>query len=171
MLFRSRLAYVEETRDGAVNLVLHNLAAGDEFVLAENVRAEYLGPIRIFVTNNTVTWSEPAVSDGISKIVAMDLPGNTTRILHDAVTGYLTGATDEHFITEEYVYRRDKRDRIVIRRYTADGREKELADFVATGLAGQSRVIGRYAAWVNPERKIVLEPLDGHGDKISFRPF
>ncbi len=55
-------------------------------------------------------------------------------------------------------------------RYDADGKRKKLAEFNADGFAGQSQILGGRAVWVNPDRRIVIQPLTG-GDRKIFRPF
>ncbi len=107
----------------------------------------------------------------MSRIRAYDIPTGTTRLWADDVIGDLTGATDDFFITEQYVTNSPEgADRIVLRRYDAEGRAVKLADFRAQGLAGQSRILGDRAAWVNPERRILLQPLAG-GDRTRFDPY
>lgn len=61
-------------------------------------------------------------------------------------------------------------ERTVIRLHEVGGRERKLADFRTTGLSGQSRILGNRAVFVNPDRRIVIVPLDG-GDRRSFKPF
>ena len=95
----------------------------------------------------------------------------TTRTWADAVDGELTGAADNHFLTEEYVLgNNNMTERIVIRLREVEGNERKLADFRADVLAGQSCIRGDRAIFVNPDRRIVVAPLDG-GDRVNFRPF
>lgn len=88
----------------------------------------------------------------------------------DGVTGELAGASDTHFVTAEYLEEFAAPMKVRVVRYDAGARTKKLAEFRADGLAGQVRAIGNRAAWVNPDREVVLAPLAG-GDRTAFKPF
>ena len=61
-------------------------------------------------------------------------------------------------------------DRIAIRRYDTTGEMKEVADIRADGLAGQARIAGERAVFVNPSRNIVVAPLAG-GSRKEYTPY
>lgn len=164
------LAYTEFGTD-RTRVLLHNLASGEVSVVSENVLLPAYFEHELFLSGNSVVWNESAASPELSRIMAYDIPSATTRLWADDVIGDLTGATDDFFITEQYVNNfPEGADRIVLRRYDADGKTVKLADFRADGLAGQSRILGDRAAWVNPERRILLQPLGG-GDRTRFDPY
>ncbi len=155
---------------GAFRITLHNLDSGESRVIQESVRNQWSEDVPLYLTLNALVWSEPT-SGGLSRVTRYDLPSDEVRVWSDSVVGVLTGATDEFFITEEFVENfPDEANRIVVRRYNAEGVVTKLADFRADGLAGQSRILGNRAAWVNPDREIVLAPLAG-GDRKQFKPF
>jgi hypothetical protein len=166
----NRLAYLTAQDEPTASLILHDLATGDEVLIATGIRTPYNEYARLVLTDNAVVWSEPSSATS-SRVIRYDVPTGLTRVWADGVVGQLTGATDTAFVTEEYVDRWPRRpNQIVIRRYQEDGRSKKLATFRANGLAGQSQVIGNHAAWVNNDREIVLAPLTG-GNRTIFRPF
>lgn len=163
-----RLVYVVQD-GGVISVIFRDLRMGAEIALAVDIRATSVEDINVAIANNTIVWSEP-LSDGPSRIMAYDVPTGETWVWVDAVDGRLAGASDTHFVTQQRIIRVNKDDKIEIRRYDAEGKSKELADFSADGQAGQARVLGNFAAWVNPKREVVLSPLTG-GDKIKFDPF
>lgn len=163
------LAYQVRPDEGSQQLFLLDLASEEEPVLLAE-----LPPSTAFesvhITDNKVVWDEwtGITSAGVK---AYDIPSGTTRTWADAVDGKLTGAADNHFLTEEYVLgNNNMTERIVIRLREVEGNERKLADFRADGLAGQSCILGDRAIFVNPDRRIVVAPLDG-GDRVNFRPF
>ena len=168
-LRRNWLAYIEESLEGPVRVILRDLGTDESIIVADGLRLEFRCPA-LFLAENSLVWSEPT-ADGLSRVYVYDIPSDTTWLWADAVLGRLAGASDEYFVTEEYVERLpQKPDKFIIRRCDLDSDVREFADFHADGLAGQTGVIGDRAVWVNPERKIVLAPLGG-GDRIIFRPF
>ncbi|MGE3182919.1 MAG: hypothetical protein AB7N71_14910 [Phycisphaerae bacterium] len=147
---------------------LSDLATDDETVIATNVR--FAGRTPAFLTNNTVLFATIG-STGDTRVSRYDLTTGVTTVIVDAVSGFVTGASDDFFITEEDVFTNDDATRrIAIRRYDDEANNKKLAEFRADGLAGQSRIIGDRAIWVNRERKIIIAPLAG-GDRTSIKPF
>lgn len=160
------LAYAESMGDDW-RVVIRDLAAGTTTLIAEQIRV-YSAPA-VFLTENRVVWTEPASFDS-ARVSAYDIPTAITRVWVDLVSGQLAGATDTYLVMEHQYVNDNGVGRIAVRRIDSEGMEKELADFRFDGLAGQSQVIGDQAAWVNPDRKVVLAPLAG-GDRISFRPF
>lgn len=164
------LAYLSTNEDlTAFQLALHDLDTGETQVIEEHTRAVELEDV-VYLTLNTLVWSEPTSGDLI-RVNRFDLVSSEQSVWADSVIGQLVGATDDFFITEERVENfPDEANRIVIRRYNAEGVATKLADFRADGLAGQSRILGNRAAWVNPDREIVLAPLAG-GDRKQFKPF
>ncbi|MCC7292028.1 MAG: hypothetical protein IT449_08215 [Phycisphaerales bacterium] len=164
------LAYLSVNADLATfQLVLHNLDTGEAQVIEEHTRSLESQDV-VYLTLNTLVWSEPT-SGGLIRVSRFDLAGGGQNVWADSVVGRLVGATDDFFITEERVENfPDEANRIVVRRYNAEGVVTQLADFRADGLAGQSRILGNRAAWVNPDREIVLAPLAG-GDRTQFKPF
>ena len=148
-------------------IILHDLATDETTVIAQNLDN---GFVPLFLTDNRVVWAERASGD-LLRVWAHDLPSGTTFVWADAVEGDLVGASDDFLLTEEYIDRSpDKPDRIAVVRYDADGKRKKLAEFNADGFAGQSQILGNRAVWVNPDRRIVVQPLAG-GDRKIFRPF
>ena len=161
------LAYAEMV-GYTTRVMLRDLSTDETTVLASDSRNDW--GTRVLLTDNAVVWSEWNQFDSV-RIVIYDIPTATTRVWIDAVGGMLTGATDDYFITEESVYNENTGvERIIVRRYDSEGQERKLADFRADGLAGQSCIIGDNAAWVNPDREVLLAPLAG-GSRTSFRPF
>jgi hypothetical protein len=166
----NRLALVERADDGSLFLSLRDLSTDTSTVIAERLRMSFRVEARVVLTDNSLVWSEPA-DDGLSRILRHDLTSGVTRVWVEAARGELAGATDEFLVTEEPIYRRpDRADQISVHRYDLGGERRTLATFRADGLAGQTRVIGNRAVWVNAERKIVIAPLNG-GDRTIFRPF
>ncbi|NOT00284.1 MAG: hypothetical protein HOP29_06615 [Phycisphaerales bacterium] len=162
-----RLVYSAATIDGGAVVVLRNLATDEETIVDEGGTAVVF---ELGLADNSVVWAEYGLGD-TRRVWRFDIPTGTKRLWVDGVVGRMAGASDEFFVTEETVYRLPQApDKLVIRRYDADGRMRQLASFRADGLAGQTRVIGSRVAWVNPERRVVLAPLAG-GDRITFRPF
>lgn len=166
-LHAGRLAYVRESGAETSEIILHDLATDETTVIAGNLDD---GFVQLFLTDNRVVWGERG-SGGLLRIWAHDLPSGTTFLWADAVEGDLVGASDEFLLTEEYIDRSpDKPDRIAVVRYDAEGKRKKLAEFNADGFAGQSQILGDRAVWVNPDRRIVIQPLAG-GDRKIFKPF
>lgn len=164
-----RLAYFEIPADGAARIVLRDLSSQESIEVASNLRAAAYS-IGLVLTGNTLVWSD-GTDGGVSRIMAYDITTGTTREWVDAARGRLAGATDDYVVTEERVDRfPNKPDRLVIRKYDIDGKPKQMADFRADGFAGQTRVLGDRVVWVNPDRRIVVQPLPG-GDRKIFRPF
>ncbi|MCB9854022.1 MAG: hypothetical protein H6819_13050 [Phycisphaerales bacterium] len=166
----NRFAYVALVNNGVV-VALRDLATGESTILPEgNVGS---GPFvtDVYLTPNSVVWSQYASPDLI-RVSRYDIPTGQTRVISEGLVGRLAGATDEFLLTEEYVYRNDngKADLIKVRRIANDGKEKKLGEFKANGLAGQARVIGNRAVWVNANREIVIAPFDNR-DRNSFKPF
>ncbi len=162
------LVYVESVEGGPVRIVLRDLPSGESTVVAPNLppgdwRA------RLYLADNTLVWSELDSAD-VSRIMTYDVPTGATRVWADAVAGELAGASDEFFVTATYIANQGKPDRIAVTRYGADGKSKELARFDANGFAGQTQVLGNRVIWVNPDRKIVIQPLAG-GERDLFKPF
>lgn len=165
-----RLAYVAESEGGTVDLLLRNLSTNETAVVAPGLRAEFPVDVQLALTDNFVVWSEPNFEDS-DRVMAYNIVDGTTTVWADSVIGILAGANDEHFVTEEFVERYpDAANKYKVRRYDLNGSVRVLAEFRADGLAGQTTVIGDRAAWVNPERKVVLAPLAG-GDRTIFEPF
>jgi len=165
----SRLAYVSESTSGSVKVIVHDLSTSETIFEVDARPRAALYP-DVFLDLNSVIWSEPT-DDGLSRVSIHEIPTEQTRILADSVHGFVTGATSEHFVTEQYVDEGFNRPlHIVVRRYDADGGSHKLAEFRADGLAGQVMVVGNRAAWVNDARRIVVQPLAGD-DRDSFRPF
>lgn len=162
------LVYVESPADSVVQIVLRDLPSGESAVVAPNLPPGNWGA-RLFLADNTLVWSEPDSAD-VARIMAYDVPTGTTRVWADAVAGQLAGASDGFFVTETYIDNQGKPDRIAVTRYDLDGRSKELARFNANGFAGQTQVLGNRVIWVNPDRKIVIQPLAG-GERDIFKPF
>lgn len=166
----NRFAYAASIDQGVV-VVLRDLATGDATTLPDGNVAS--GPFvsDVCLTPNSVVWSQYASPD-LSRVNRYDIPTGQSRVVSEGVLGTLAGATDEFLLTEEYLYRAEdgKADLIRIRRIDMDGKVKQLAEFKANGLAGQARVIGNRAVWVNAERKIVIAPFDNR-DRNAFKPF
>lgn len=162
-----RLVYSAKTIDGDAVVVLRDLTTDEETILDEKGAAVVF---ELALADNSVVWAEYGSGD-TQRVWRFDIPTGVERLWVDGVAGRLAGASDEFIVTEERVYRLPQAaDKLVIRRYDADGRMRELASFHADGLAGQTRVFGSRVAWVNPERRIVLAPLAG-GDRVAFRPY
>jgi hypothetical protein len=162
-----RLAYVSGS-GGVYSIVLRDLATDAELVLASRIAS--VAPPRVLLTANQAVWSEP-LDGATQRVWAYDFPTGETRVRADAVRGRLVGGSDEYLLTQESI--RDgfsRPERIRVRRYDPQGREKQLAEFRASGLAGQARILGDRAVWVNPERRVVSAPLAG-GDRTIFAPF
>jgi len=160
------LAYALE-RDGEWQVVLKSLSNGETTVVANEVRSEW-GPT-VMLTENAVVWSED--SDDTARIYRYDIPSGETRVWREDAQGTLAGANDNYFVTELYTYNDVTNvERISVYRYDASGNEKRLANFRADGLAGQTCILGDNAAWVNPDRDVILAPLAG-GSRAQFRPF
>lgn len=166
----NRLAYVETSADGAVRIMLRDLSSEESIEVASDVRAAAFS-IGLVLTGNTLVWSDESNGD-LTRITAYDFATGESREWVDAARGRLAGATDDYVVTEERVGGRfpNKADRLVIRKYDIDGKPKQMADFRADGFAGQTRVLGDRVVWVNPDRRIVVQPLPG-GDRKIFRPF
>jgi hypothetical protein len=152
--------------DGVRSVLLLNVATGEQTTLSENPAC----PVAVALANNTAVWSE-TIEFGTQRAFAYDLATGERRVWADAVAGWLSGATDSHFLTEERV-QQSQRDpvRLVVRRHDLEGNSKKLAEFRADGLAGQSQILGDRAVWVKPNRRVVTVPLAG-GDRKSFAPF
>jgi len=162
------LVYGDSSQEEGDRIVLRDLNEPEETIIARNLRTD--GNLQVYLASNAVVWSED-VGDGISRVMSYSITSGETRLWADAVRGTLTGASDAHFITEELVDNfPDAPNRVIIRRFDQDAKEKKLAEFRQDGLAGQSRIIGDRAAWVNPDREIVLAPLAG-GDRTIFKPY
>jgi hypothetical protein len=164
-----RLGYLETAPGDVSRIVLRDLATGDATIVASLSPGQWSA--RLFLANNTLVWSEPNPAD-VARVTAYDIPTGRTRVWADAVPGELAGASDVFFVTETYIsdLKGDKPERIAVTRYDIDGGSKELARFNAGGFAGQTQVLGNRAIWVNPDRKIVIQPLAG-GERDIFRPF
>jgi len=159
-----------ECCDAAARIVLVDLSRGESTVIADAGPGGDLYVEDLYVTDNSVVWSEMATDETL-RISAYDIPSGETRVWADAVVGRLTGASDEFFLTEDLVERWPQaKDKIVIRRHDLDGTVHKLAEFRNEGWAGQSTILGDRAVWVNPARKIILAPLAG-GGRMSFAPF
>lgn len=166
-----RLVYVARDEFGFVNVVVRDLATNAEATIAENIRVDSTFEVAIAVAANRVVWSAPASGDSTSRVSSYDLTDGTTRTITESAVGTLSGANDEYFLTQEYIERLPQAaDLYKVRRYDENGNTKVLAEFRADGLAGQTRVVGDRAAWVNPDREVVLAPLAG-GDRTIFEPF
>ena len=162
-----RLAYVFRDLDGVSQVVLRDLISGESTIIA-TVDDDFHDSI-LFLTENLVVWAEPGIDDW--RVSAYDIPTGTTFVWADGVSSEPVGASDEFFITQEHQVRLPSEpDRFIIRRYDRAGGVRELARFRDTGLSGQATVLGDRAAWVNPERRVLLAPLAG-GDRIRFSPF
>lgn len=163
-----RLVYVEGLAQGGARIVLRDLGTDEVNTIAELSRSAFWSEVR--VTLNSIVWSEGGNS-GLQRVWRHDLASGETRLWADAVPGVLAGANDDYFVVEETQYN-DIADptRIIVRKYSSEGRGKKLAEFRADGLAGQTMVLGDRVAWVNADRRVVIAPLSG-GDRISFRPF
>lgn len=166
----NRFAYAALIDNGIV-VAIRDLATGEATTLPEgNVGS---GPFvtDVYLTPNSVVWSQYASPDLI-RVTRYDIPTGQSRVVSEGLPGNLAGATDEYLLTEEYVYRADdgKADLIKVRRISNDGKVKKLGEFKANGLAGQARVIGNRAVWVNADRKIVIAPFDNR-DRNAFKPF
>lgn len=168
------LAYIADVNNSPVAM-LRDLPTGETTVLSDEVILDYASIPDIYLSLNGIVWSEYSAPNLI-RIVRYDTTTGQTRVWADAVEGRLAGATDEFLLTEEQIIRDepftsgDKADLVRIRRIDIDGKVKQLAEFRFDGLAGQSRVIGNRAVWVNAERKVVIAPFDNR-DRNSFKPF
>ncbi|HPF37689.1 MAG TPA: hypothetical protein P5081_04970 [Phycisphaerae bacterium] len=169
-LSASRFAYAAYLDDGFV-VVLRDIATGDAVVLPEGDIGA--GPFvsDLYLTANSVVWSQYVSSD-LRRVTRYDIPTEQTRVISEGVLGRLAGATDDFLLTEEFIDRsaEDKPAKYRIRRIDMNGATKQLAEFKAVGLAGQARVVGNRAIWVNPERKIVIAPFDNR-DRTAFKPY
>lgn len=157
--------------DGSIVVVLRNLATGEMMTLPDGAVTGNIFLSDIHLTPNGVVWSEYA-SPELSRVTRYDFPSGETRVISEGVLGRLAGATDEYLLTEEFVERfeENKADLYRIRRIDMNGKVKQLGEFKANGLAGQARVVGNRAVWVNADRKIVIAPFDNR-DRNSFKPF
>lgn len=166
-----RLAFLQRSAaDGTVQLVLVNLALDEAKILAPDIRAEFVDEVALFLTDNAVVWAEPSAAD-LFRVSRYDVPTAVTRVWSDAVEGRLAGASDDFFVTEQFIERfPDAANQITVRRYNGEGAVKTLATFRADGLAGQAMLLGDRAAWVNDDKEIVLAPLSG-GERTIFAPF
>jgi hypothetical protein len=161
------LAYAS-TDSLLTSIVLYDLRTDAPLTVASEIRDCY-GP-RVFLTANMLVWSEPPEA-GPAPVKAYDLAAGATRLWTESTAGELVGASDSWLVTEEWVYNDSTgAERIAVHRYDQDGGHTKLAEFRADGLAGQTCIIGDYAAWVNPDRQVVLAPLAGGSRKI-FQPF
>lgn len=167
-LLNDWLLYVEQVEDG-FRAVLRNLLTNDETVVAENSTG--VGFQRACLTNNTVLIAASNLLLGDTRVTRYDIATGTTTVVADAIGAFVTGAADDFFLAEEIVFANNgNTERVAIFRYDNVGNRKKLAEFRKDGLAGQSRIIGDRAVWVNRERRIIIAPLAG-GDRTSFRPF
>lgn len=165
----SRLAYISFAEAGA-GVYLVDLSTGEQTILASNVEDAQYGN-QVLLTANSVVWSEGGTGFDLPRIMRYDIATGEQMLWIDAADGELAGASDTYVLTQ----RRDFADpgeteRIVITRYNTDGKSRVLADFRADGRAGQAQVLGDRAVFVNPERRVVVAPLE-HGDRTSFKPF
>ncbi|MBN2559882.1 MAG: hypothetical protein JXQ75_03005 [Phycisphaerae bacterium] len=174
LALRGNLLVHTENNEGQHRVVLRDLATDEVTLLADDAR--FLAS-DVFLTANSVVWAESVYSSETSRVMAWDVPTATRSVWSDSVLGELAGATDDFLLTQEQiaygppiVNPDNKADMIIVRRYDRDGKSRKLAEFRWTGLSGQAQVIGNRAAWVKPNRKIVLAPLDG-GDRTTFKPF
>lgn len=168
-LHGSRLAYLH-TEGGVSQVALRDLETDVVTTVDGDVRTTSTAA-KIFLSENRLVWSESSSPDGLSRVSAFDIPSGETRVLAEGVAGDLAGASDAYFLTQELVERMpDHADQIVIRRFDSDGKEKKLADFRSTGLAGQATILGDRAVWVNPARRIFVAPLAG-GARRDFAPY
>lgn len=162
-----RLAFIHGPEDGPNRLTLVNLVTRESQVLAEGIAK---GRSRVVFSANRLVWSEP-LTDGLFRVRAYDFVDDTQRTLHESAVGLLVGATDDVFATEQLRPHRDRPySKVFIRRYEEDGREREMADFRADGLAGQTLVAGQRMIWVDPDRRIVIHDLIT-GDREDYKPF
>jgi hypothetical protein len=166
---RGNLFVYELYHDELSELILLDLTTDETLTLAGDLPSgTFIG--NVFFTNNRVVWSERG-EDGVTRIVAYELASGATSVWADAVSGRLTGATDDHFLTEEYrLGSNNITERIYIRLHEVGGRVRNLADFRADGLAGQSRILGDRVVFVNAQRRIVIVPIYA-GERTSFKPF
>ncbi len=167
MLDNDRLLLVEADEDGNATITLRDLATDERAVVAENVRSRF--GVNAFLTPNFVVWSDTDVN-GDARVTRYEIETGESRVWAPSVNGRLTGAADDFFLTEEVIEERGEPTRIAVFRYNDDGTSKRLARFRADGLAGQSRIIGDRAVWVNKDRRIVVAPLVG-GDRTIIKPF
>lgn len=163
----ARLAYASMDTDGVFRVHLRDLLTGADTVVTESQAG--VNATGLALTENRLFWAD-TVGDQRIRVVALDIPTNVTRVWTDSALGFLAGANDEFFLTEEFTENRNGAGIYVIRRFDEQGREKKLATFRADGLAGQATVVGDRAVWVTPDRRIVIAPLPG-GDRLSFRPY
>jgi len=162
-----RLAFIHGPEDGPNRLTLVNLVTRESQVLAEGIAT---GHARVAFGANRLVWSEP-LSDGLFRVRELDLVDETQRTLHESAVGLLVGATDDVFATEQIRAHQDRPyNKVFIRRYEEDGRVREMADFRADGLAGQTLVAGQRMIWVDPDRRIVVHDLIT-GDREDYKPF
>lgn len=164
----TRLAQVLSNDDGTLRVVLRDIVAGTEETIAPSIASA--GGVAVCLSNNRVVWGAADTYGQYSRIVAYDLTTQQTTTLADAAIGTLAGATDTQFVTEAYRSNVLGVERIEIRRYDADGKSKEIADFRADGLAGQTCVLGDRIVYVNAKRQIVTVPFSG-GDGHSYAPY
>ncbi len=171
----NRLAWISST-NRVLSAHVHDFVTGESVVLSDPlVDTFWPNSANILLTANSVIWSEGAAQD-VSRVWRYHFPTGEKRVWTDAVQGDLVGATDAFLITQEAVWRDnvlvtgDSADLIVIRRYDTGGKAKQLAEFRSQNLAGQARVLGNRAVFVNDRRDVVIAPLDG-GDRRSFKPF
>jgi len=141
------------------NVVLYDLRNEASLTVASDIRDCY--GVRVFLTANELVWSEPPEA-APAPVKAYDPATGATRTWLESTAGELAGATDSWLVTEERLYNeRTGVERIAVHRYDQAGQHRKLAEFRADGLAGQTCIIGGYAAWVNPDRQVVLAPLAG----------
>jgi hypothetical protein len=162
----SLVAYPAASGESSADLVVFDFETGETTTLASGISR---GEVAVFVTDGGVVWSE-ARSGGTIDVFAYDAATGEMGVWVSGATGSLAGASDGFFVTQEDVYREDRRDRIIIREYDVDGEEKTLAEFDRRGFSGQARVVGEFTVWVNPSRRIIMAPLGG-GGRLSFRPY
>jgi hypothetical protein len=166
----TQLAYVEFVDDNTADVLLRDVQTGETTILAEQLHADiYYNEITVLLTGNTAVWTEP-VSGGLHRVVAYDIATGQTQLWADAIAGTLTGATDTQFLTQQRIYRENRRDNLAIDLHEPGKQARRLATFSADGQAGQAKIMGANAVWVNPDRQILIAPLAG-GDRIRMAPY
>ena len=143
--------------------------------MSDDVLGTGFSHLAIFLTDNSAVWSEQSAPN-LVRVFRHDIPTGQTTVWTTDESGRLFGATDAFLLFEDFLKRDDpfvagdRADRIMVRRVDRDGKSKEIGDFRIDGLAGQARVIGNRAVFVNGDRKVVIVPFDGR-NRNSFKPF
>ena len=160
----NRLVYLDTSSADINRIMLRNIISGETTVIAEED-----GYPSFDLTANKVVWA--LYTNAGLRVSTYDIPTGETRVITEDLPGEFAGASDDFVLSEEWFTVGDNgRNRLAVWRESFDGARKKIAEFDADGFAGQTRVVGDDAVWVNPERRIVLQPLAG-GDRKIIEPF